>query len=380
MPAIGYLDSPSTKTLDRSLVLFGGWALDSGHPVARVEVVLDQTTVIPARLGIERPDVLGNLRLPEGAMSCGWAVTADLAPWPAGDLSVQVIVEGASGARSTIVDTTLSLRESAHKGDIEDPGERPLPAPSWPWELPEFLAEVSDQVNEAMSPQERMPTDDSYLEVGRSALKAIRFAQLAAGKRDFGTLLDMPCGHGRVLRWLTAAYPQARLTACDLLTDGVDFCAATFGATPVYSSQLPSLDAFADRYDLIFVGSLLTHVDVRHWDHLIALWHDLLNPDGLLVVTTHGELAAERMRAGHNYGYPPAAVLRTLRAYEHAGFAFLEEPPDNIDYGITLARPDWTIGRLLKHPDFRLVMYGEAQWHQHQDVAAVVRRPLRPAD
>jgi SAM-dependent methyltransferase len=163
------------------------------------------------------------------------------------------------------------------------------------------------------------------------------------------------------------------------VTDGVDFCAASLGATPVYSSPRPEADTFSDQYDLIFVRSLLTHVDVHQWDHLISLWHTLLAPDGLLVVTTHGELVAERMRAGHLYGYPAPAVTRALRAYEHAGFAFLEEPPANIDYGITIARPDWTLSRLLRHRDFRVVMSGEALWDQHQDVTAVVRRPLAPS-
>jgi SAM-dependent methyltransferase len=229
-----------------------------------------------------------------------------------------------------------------------------------------------------VSSNERMPaTDiDIYLAVGRSALKAVRLAQIASGKTDFTSILDMPCGHGRVLRWLKAAYPDAALTACDLLTDGADFCAESLGATPVYSSPLPKAGSFKDRYDLIFVGSLLTHVDVHQWDHLIALWHSLLAPDGLLVVTTHGELVAERMRAGHLYGYPQAAVTRMLRAYAHAGFAFLEEPPANIDYGITLARPDWTLSRLLRHTDFRVVLSGEALWDRHQDVTAVVKRPL----
>jgi hypothetical protein len=69
-------------------------------------------------------------------------------------------------------------------------------------------------------------------------------------------------------------------------------------------------------------------------------------------------------------------VARGLRAYEHAGFTFLEEPPANIEYGITLAKPEWTLSRLLRHPDFRVVMSGEALWDRHQDVTAVVKRPL----
>jgi SAM-dependent methyltransferase len=250
-----------------------------------------------------------------------------------------------------------------------------------PASLQDALNRTSLGVSREISPRERMPTEhvDGYLEVGRSALRAVMLAQQLASTPDFPSILDMGCGHGRVTRWLRAGYPQAQITACDLLTDGVDFCARTFGATPVYSSRSLTAEAFPDRYDLIFVGSLLTHVDVAEWDRLIALWHTLLRPDGLLVVTTHGDLVAARMRAGHRYGYPAASITRLLRAYEHAGFAFLEESSKNIDYGITLAKPDWTLGRLERHADFSVVLYSAALWHNHQDVVAVLRRSLEIA-
>lgn len=374
--ARGRLDVPATPTIARGVVRFDGWALQDNHPPARVDLVFNETTSIPATLGVDRPDVPASLQQPDAVAACGWTVTVDLAQFPPGKLMVQVIAGDGSGARSTLEGRVYDLVDAP----VDAPAAEPR-TPQWGWNLPEFLADTSSDMVREISSGERMPSAhvDTYFAVGRSALKAIRLAQIASGKRDFASILDMPCGHGRVLRWLKAAYPDAKLTACDILTDGVDFCAESLGATPVYSSTRPQADTFSDQYDLIFVGSLLTHVDVRQWDHLISLWHTLLAPDGLLVVTTHGELVAERMRAGHLYGYPAAAVTRTLRAYEHAGFAFLEEPPANIDYGITIARPDWTLSRLLRHPDFRVVMSGEALWDQHQDVTAVVKRPLTPS-
>lgn len=242
----------------------------------------------------------------------------------------------------------------------------------------ETLSATTGAVSREISRHERMPVADvdGYLAVGRSALRAVRLAQLAASSSDFQSILDMACGHGRVTRWLKAAYPDAQITACDLLTDGVDFCARAFGATPVYATQHLAPDAFPDRYDLIFVGSLLTHVDVEQWDRLISLWYALLRPEGLLVVTTHGDLVAERMRAGHLYGYPAPAIARMLRVYEHARFAFLEESLQNIDYGITLAKPDWTLARLGHHRDISVVLYSAALWDHHQDVAAVVKRSV----
>ena len=56
---------------------------------------------------------------------------------------------------------------------------------------------------------------------------------------DVKRILDLPCGHGRVLRYLSAAFPEAEITACDIMREGVDFCASTFGAIPVYSQDDP---------------------------------------------------------------------------------------------------------------------------------------------
>src|SRR5215467_1819452 len=78
---------------------------------------------------------------------------------------------------------------------------------------------------------------DHYRSVGQSAMRCIKLAMLAAGKDDFARILDFGCGYGRVLRVLRAAFPAAELTACDLLGSAVDFCAETFGAKRVYSSE-----------------------------------------------------------------------------------------------------------------------------------------------
>ena len=243
-------------------------------------------------------------------------------------------------------------------------------------------ADVLARVSREVSAGERMPADNDevYLAVGRSALTAIQLAQRLAAAPDFTSILDMPCGHGRVARWLRAAYPEARLTVSDILRDGVDFCARTFNARPVYSSAHPEVSLFEDRFDLIFVGSLLTHVDADRWDWFIDAWWTLLRPGGLLVVTTHGDLVAERMRAGDLYGYPQDGVRRALRTYEHARFAFLEESPTSVDYGITLAKPDWTLRRLQRDDGASIVLYSAELWDHHQDVAAV-RKPAqgRPA-
>lgn len=106
---------------------------------------------------------------------------------------------------------------------------------------------------------------EHYQSVGVSAWRCITAAMLAADAESPKRVLDMPSGHGRVLRVLRSALPDAHLTACDIEKNGVDYCAATFGATPVYSDTDLDKVRFEQPFDLIWCGSLLTHLDVPGW-------------------------------------------------------------------------------------------------------------------
>ncbi len=80
---------------------------------------------------------------------------------------------------------------------------------------------------------------EAYLSAGLSALKCIRTAMLAAGLPGFSEILDFPSGHGRVLRYLKAEFPNARLTACDIEIAAANFCERAFGAVKAYGHEDP---------------------------------------------------------------------------------------------------------------------------------------------
>jgi SAM-dependent methyltransferase len=227
-----------------------------------------------------------------------------------------------------------------------------------------------------ISPNDGMMTRDEppdhalshYLESGRSALRCVRAALTAAGKTDVRRILDLPCGHGRVLRVLKAAFPRAALTACDIDRDGVDFCAAQFGAEPVYSVEDPALIPVRGPFDLIWVGSLLTHLDAPAWPAFLSRFRSLLGPDGVCVFTAHGVGAGEYIRAGRSkYGLPDPGKLLAL--YERHGFGFVPYQPGG-RYGVSMSSAAWVIGQIHRLPDTRVVMYTEKGWHNHQDAVA----------
>ncbi|MEO6654727.1 MAG: class I SAM-dependent methyltransferase, partial [Pyrinomonadaceae bacterium] len=102
---------------------------------------------------------------------------------------------------------------------------------------------------------------DHYLSVGLSAVGVIEEALAAAPEvTSIREVLDIPCGYGRVLRFLVLMFPGARFAACEILPGAVDFCAEEFDADAIYSvSDLDNV-TFDRQFDLIWCGSLLTHL------------------------------------------------------------------------------------------------------------------------
>ena len=55
-----------------------------------------------------------------------------------------------------------------------------------------------------------------YYKVGLSAIRCINEALKLAGLTKVGSILDLPCGSGRVLRFLVHQFPEAEITGCEL--------------------------------------------------------------------------------------------------------------------------------------------------------------------
>jgi SAM-dependent methyltransferase len=235
------------------------------------------------------------------------------------------------------------------------------------------LSETPPGIIDEISPDEEMywpGREEAYFAAGRSALRAIRLAELAAGTGSPARILDLPCGHGRVLRMLKAAYPEAELTACDLNREGVDFCARVFGAKPVYSTLRAEEVPLDETFDLIWSGSLVTHLDLDRWRAFFALYERCLAPGGLLVLTTFGRWPAERLRRREfTYAMTDAEIPGLLEAFDREGFAYSDYPGATLS-GMSLTAPSWVVRHVEERSELRLVSYTERGWNDHQDVVA----------
>lgn len=209
-----------------------------------------------------------------------------------------------------------------------------------------------------------------YFYVAYSALACIQVVRTKQSDKTFSSVLDLPCGHGRVLRALRAAFPEANFTACDLDEHGVDFCARTFGATGVYSNADPRKIRIQAKFDLIWVGSLFTHLSGDRWSPFLDLFNSILAENGLLFFSTHGDFVFERLeRFPKFYGLSPDQIETVKLQYTRGGFGYADYRK-NPGYGISLSNAEW-VKRLLMLNSLDLAAFMPATWDKHQDVWAV---------
>jgi SAM-dependent methyltransferase len=232
-------------------------------------------------------------------------------------------------------------------------------------------------VDRTISPHDTMREEGlegQYFDIGHRALELVKFSADLCDKPHYPDILDLPCGYGRVLRWLRAEYHYAHITACDLERGGVDFCAERFRAQPVYSQpDLRQLD-FGKQFSLIWVGSLLTHLPLDKWlttlDCLVRWTADC----GVIVMSVQGRDYTTQLARGRTNIVENIHKAPLLADFARDGFAYqpyFEEK--NGDYGIAVTSPEW-IGRTLqRYPNLILRAYLEQAWGL-QDVVILYKR------
>jgi SAM-dependent methyltransferase len=234
-----------------------------------------------------------------------------------------------------------------------------------------------EAINRTVAPGDGMYKGDDayYLGVGANALRLVRQALAAAG-RDAGQikrLLDYACGFGRVLRWLQAGFPQARLVAADTDSKAV-FAVQEIFAVDAFVLDLNLQEEIGREFDLIWIGSLATHLPEDQLRTIIARLGSLLSAKGLMVATAHGPYVANRIARGEKtYGLDPAGVARLVTEYRRDGYGFSAYPSQR-SYGVSVCTASKLMS-LLEGVGLQPIFYRERGWVRHQDCVAMLRAP-----
>jgi SAM-dependent methyltransferase len=254
------------------------------------------------------------------------------------------------------------------------------------------------QFDAEISPNDMMfDTSKHYVEVILSALKLLDCAAgkgfiPAAGPR---TILDLPCGYGRVARGLRSQFPDADMAVCDIDRDAVDFCARKFKATGVYGTKDFERMEVGRSFDLIWVGSLVTHFSADQTIKFTRCMMRHLSEGGLLILTTlagavHVPFAAlDKVQSA----YRKNKILRKdfikmikdwkmkynilsnmHRQVGTSGYGYEDDPRfPGTGYGHSLISRRWIEG-ILAGEGYSIVDYVERAWDNYQDVIFVKKK------
>jgi SAM-dependent methyltransferase len=248
-----------------------------------------------------------------------------------------------------------------------------------------------------ISPNDMMfDTSEHYVEVILSALKLLDYARNrgfspASGPR---TILDLPCGYGRVTRGLRSRFYDADITVCDIDRDAVDFCARKFNAKGVYGTEDFEGMEIGRSFDLIWVGSLVTHFSADQTIKFIRCMMRHFSANGLLIFTTLAGTsdlrfaALDKVRSGYRknkllrkdfitiikdwrmkYGFI-SDMHKHLRAF---GYGYTDDPRfPGTDYGHSLISRRWVENTLSRYA-YIMADYMARGWDNYQDVIFVTR-------
>jgi len=230
-------------------------------------------------------------------------------------------------------------------------------------------------VHRTVHPKDGMYVDNPrhYLNVGRNAVDLIARHQPAAA-----SILDIPCGFGRVTRTIKARFPDARLTVCDIDDQGVEFCAKTFNARGVQSHADFNKLELHEKYDVIWVGSLITHLDANAVFSFFKFILRHLNASGRAIISSHGAFVAGRLfqskiEKRKNYGISSENVAAMVDAYFASGFGYAPYDSNQLggtSYGISICNENW-LRRKVQEAGAKVISFEEHAWDNHHDIIVV---------
>ena len=154
---------------------------------------------------------------------------------------------------------------------------------------------------------------------------------------EAGSVLEFACGWGRVTRHLVHLMDRSRLTVSDVDPVAVQFVCRKLGVRGFASAIAPLDLRREERYDVILIVSLFSHLPLADWGPWLGRLGRLLEPGGALAFSTLGMHAfdvnipdAERgafQEVAEGFFYRAANETRGRLSTDHYGLSYVAEGP-----------------------------------------------------
>ena len=173
---------------------------------------------------------------------------------------------------------------------------------------------------------------EGFLSDSAATANAIRRALAQAGVEPggLGSVLDFGCGCGRTARhWPDMGWD---LHGCDYNPELVAWCREALPFMEVRANKLEPPTAFpAERFDLVYAISILTHLSERLAQRWVTEWARVLKPGALLLVTTHGDFYRSSLNQKKRQRYDAGEIVVSKARLEGLNACAAHHPPASCD-------------------------------------------------
>jgi SAM-dependent methyltransferase len=153
---------------------------------------------------------------------------------------------------------------------------------------------------------------------------------LDASPARLARVCEWGCGPGRILRHLPgfAAGKSVEFFGSDYNRGSIEWCRAQLpGITFLLNDLAPPLPVVDGFFDLVFCRSVFTHLSAEMHDRWIAELRRAVRPEGIVILTTHGDAYRPRLTRQERDRYDAGQlVVRTLAAEGRKLFAAFHPP------------------------------------------------------
>jgi len=174
------------------------------------------------------------------------------------------------------------------------------------------------------------PNVGSFVEGGRETTEELEAGLSRVGRsfHDFDAILDFGAGCGRMLPHVVQrGRESAELHGSDVDEEAIRWAGKHLPqASWSVNGPEPPLPFDDEKFDLVYSVSIFTHLDEALQLRWLADVERVLRPDGIALLTTHGEEEFEAYRTGRVVSNTPSCARRVAVHGSLSDERFIHEP------------------------------------------------------